>query len=136
MEEYDKEIFRISKDIPRTKDLIEMAKERLNLVIKSLPKEIHYKFLEEYYEISLQLITAIMYSDGFKTLSHVKAIEYLKNYKEFSLFDVETLEQMRKFRHGVVYYGRKEGGNFFINHEKQIKSTIIKLLKLAEAKAK
>ena len=136
MVEYDEEIFRISADIPRARDLIEMAKERLNIVIRSIPREVPYKFLEEYYETALQLITAIMYSEGFKTLSHIKAIEYMKKYNELSSFELEILDKMRKFRHGTVYYGKKESGNFFINHEKDIKTIIQKLLLLAEKNIK
>jgi hypothetical protein len=136
MEEHNEEIFRITADISRARDLVEMAKERMGIIIKSIPKEVPYKFLEEYYESALQLITAIMYSDGFKTLSHIKVIEYLKKYKEISSFELEILDKMRKFRNGIIYYGKKESGNFFINHERDIKVIINKLLAIAERKVK
>lgn len=130
MEKYD-EIFRISKDTARAKDLIEMAEERLNKVIKSIPESIAYKILEEYYEIAVQLMTSVMYSKGYKTLSHIALIKFLSghglNYNE-----IKILDDMRKFRHGIVYYGRKEGGNFYINHKEEIKEIIEKLVNLAD----
>ncbi len=136
MEESNEAIFSISKDLNHAKNLFKMAQERLSLVIASIPKEVPYKFLEEYYETALQLITAIMYSDGFKTLSHVKAIEYMNRYKEISSREIGILDKMRRFRHGTVYYGMKESGNFFINHEEDIKNIINMLIDIARKKLK
>ena len=116
----------------RAKDLIEMAKERLKIIIPATPKETMYKFLEEYYETAVQLITALMYSEGLKTLNHIGLIQYLKKYNEFSKQEIFILDQMRKFRHGTIYYGRKESGDFFINNEEAIKRIINKLLKISE----
>ena len=72
------EIFKISKDVRRAKDLLEMSKERMEEILPVLPKEKSYKIIEEYYEIIVQSITAIMYSDDYKTLIHTALIEYLK----------------------------------------------------------
>ena len=136
MEKYDGDIFKISKDEERAKDLLDMAKERMDVVIKSIPESIPYKLLEEYYEVAVQLITALMYFEGYKTLSHVYLIEYLKKYNEFNNHELEMLDHMRKARHGTVYYGRKEGGNFFLNHENEIKILVNKLNDLVESKLK
>lgn len=102
----DEDIFKISKDIERAKDLFQIAKERLD-IIKILPRDKPYKILEEYYEIVLELITAIMYADGYKTLSHVSAIGYISRCKILSENQVSIAETMRKLRHGIVYYGKK-----------------------------
>ncbi len=136
MEKSDGEIFKISKDEERAKNLLDMAKERRDIIIKFIPKELTYKLLEEYYEVAVQLITSIMYAEGYKTLSHIGLISYLKEYREFSNHELETLDNMRKFRHGAVYYGSKVGGNFFVNHENEIKSIINKLKNLVENKLK
>jgi len=106
------DVFKISRDIERAKDLIEMAKERQEIMIKSIPSSIPYKLLEEFYEVSVQLITSIMYLEGYKTLSHVSLIKFLFEYKEFSHNEIRILDDMRKFGHGTVYYGRKEGETF------------------------
>ncbi|MEK6897617.1 MAG: hypothetical protein AABW93_03750 [Nanoarchaeota archaeon] len=130
MEKSD-EIFKISKDAARARDLIDMAKERLHKIIKLIPESIPYKILEEYYEIAVQLMTSVMYSEGYKTLSHIALIKFLSNHS-FKYNEIKTLDNMRKFRHGIVYYGRKEGGNFYINHKEEIKEIIEKLVNLAE----
>lgn len=76
------DVFKISKDKTRAQDLYSMAKERLKDIIPVIPKDKSYKIIEEYYEIFVQLITSLMYSDGYKTLSHVSLIEYLSgNYQ-------------------------------------------------------
>lgn len=116
----------------RAKSLVEMAKERLEIIIPSTPKETMYKFLEEYYETIVQLITALMYNEGLKSLDHIGLIQYLKKYNEFSREEITIIDQIRKFRHGTIYYGRKESGDFFINNKKSIKSIINKLLKLTD----
>ena len=85
------EIFKISKDKERAEDLFEMAKERLEL-LKLIPKDKAYKIIEEYYEIIKELLTAIMYIDGCKTLSHIKLIEYFSsNYKELDENQINSL---------------------------------------------
>ena len=135
MEKSD-EVFKITKDEERAKDLLDMAKERMSIIIKFIPKSVHYRLLEEYYEVAVQLITAIMYADGYKTLSHISLMQYLNRYNEFSHRELEILDNMRKFRHGAIYYGSKIGGNFFINHENEIKSLVNKLNNMVENKLK
>lgn len=130
------DIFKISKDIERAGDLFEMARESLNITIKVIPKSLSYKLLVEYYEIFVQLATSLMYLEGYKTLSHISLIKFLFKYNEFSRDQIRILDDMRKFRHGTVYYGRKESGNFYINHEKEIKEIINKLLNLVGKKLK
>src|SRR3989338_4724525 len=136
MEKYDSEIFKISKDEERAKDLLDMAKERIEFAIKYIPKDMPYRLLEEYYEVAVQLMTSIMYTDGYKTLNHINLIEYLKSYNEFSTNELGLLDNMRKSRHGTIYYGRKDGGNFFLNHENEIKILVNKLNDLVESKLK
>lgn len=128
-------IFKISADRRRAKELIEMAEERLNVVVKTIPESVPYKFLEEYYEIVVQLITSIMYSEGYKTLSHVSLIKFISEYG-FSSEETRMLDKMRKYRHGTVYYGDKNGGNFYINHEEKIKRIVDRLLELSKQKSK
>jgi len=128
------EIFKISKDKERAEDLFEMAKERLEL-LKLIPKDKAYKIIEEYYEIIKELLTAIMYIDGCKTLSHIKLIEYFSsNYKELDENQIKLIDTSRKFRIGIVYYGRKISQEFLINNEDEIKNIISILMKLVRGK--
>lgn len=117
--------FKISKSPVMAKSLLEMAKERLGDIDKNSKT---YKIVEEYYEIIKELITALMYSDGFKTLSHKSLIYYLENsYKEFNKAEITLVDELRKLRNNIVYYGQKIEKDFLINKEKEIISIIKKL---------
>ncbi|MBL7148229.1 MAG: hypothetical protein ISS82_05370 [Nanoarchaeota archaeon] len=101
------EIFKITKDKERAKALFDMAKERLE-IINILPKDKPYKIIEEYYEIIKELLTALMYVDGYKTLSHLKLIEYFsKHYEDLDNSQIKIIDTLRKFRNEIVYYGKK-----------------------------
>ena len=129
------EIFRISRDKTRAKDLVEMANERMTDIITIIPKDKAYKILEEYYEVLVQLMTAIMYADGYKTISHISLIKYIeKNNKELSKPEIFLIDQIRKFRHGTVYYGKKISDGFLINNKELLTSIISKLFKIAKNK--
>lgn len=131
------EIFRISKDFDRAGDLLNISRERMVDIIKVLPRDKPYKILEEYYEIILGLITALMYAEGYKTLSHVSAIGYLsKNYNMFSENQIMIIDTIRKLRHGIVYYGRKIKEEYLINNEEEIKKIISLLNKCVKDKLK
>jgi hypothetical protein len=125
----DKEIFKIERDPIRAKDLLNLAEERINEIIPLIPKEKLFKIIEEYYEAIVQLMTAVMYEDGYKTLGHIPLIKYIsENYKEVSSEDINVIDTLRKIRHGTLYYGKKAGNEFFINHQESI-DKIIKQLK-------
>jgi len=123
-------IFRITKDIVRARDLFQMANERYTEIIKILPRDKPYKIPEEYYEILVQLITGLMYSDGLKTLSHLSLINYLKEYPSINKAEIQLIDSLRKFRHETVYYGKKIGGEFLVNNEEEIKRVVDKLINL------
>jgi hypothetical protein len=130
------DIFKISRNKERAKDLFEMANERLEL-LKLIPKDKAYKIIEEYYEIIKELLTAIMYLDGYKTLSHIKLIEYFSShYKQLEHKDIQLINTLRKFRIGIVYYGRKISIDFLVNNEEDIRRIIKTLLKTVENKIK
>ena len=129
------DIFKVSKDKIRARDLYLMAKERLEEIIPTIPEDKFYKIVEEYYEIIVQLVTSLMYIDGYKTLSHISLIEYLsKNYPEFERKEINLIDSLRKMRHGTIYYGKKAEKEFLINHEETIKEVIIKLINLVKKK--
>jgi len=122
------EIFRISKNEIRVKSLVDMAKERL-IDIKNEFKT--YKIIEQYYEIIKELITALMYSRGFKTLSHKSLIVYLENnFNEFDKSEIILIDELRKLRNDILYYGKKIEKEFLINNKKDILRIIDKLFEV------
>jgi hypothetical protein len=124
------EIFKISKNPLRAKSLIVMAKERLeDINNESKP----YKIIEQYYEVIKELITALMYSEGFKTLSHKMLVFYLeKNYSIFYKSEIMLIDELRILRNSILYYGEKVEKEFLLNHKSSIDSIIDKLFNVAE----
>src|SRR3989344_1612518 len=124
-----KDIFKISNNIPRADSLIEMAKERFADISKETKP---YKIIEEYYEIIKEIITSIMYRDGYKTLSHTALIIYLEinykeiNYKEINKQEIFIINELRKLRNNILYYGQRVSKEYLINHESEIRKIIQK----------
>ncbi|MCF7910784.1 hypothetical protein K9L16_03865 [Candidatus Pacearchaeota archaeon] len=129
------EIFKISRDVEKARSLIEMAEERLK-DINILPRKSTYRYVEEYYEIIKELLTAIMYLDGLKTLSHVVLVDYLKKLKILNQTQFRLVHNLRKFRNDIIYYGKKISGDFLLNNETEIKKIIRLLLKFSKDKLK
>ena len=129
----DEEIFRMSKSAARAKSLKYMAEDRL-ADIKHENKP--YKIVEQYYEVIKELITAIMYADGYKTLSHKSLILYLeKNYAaNFGKDEFTLMDDTRKLRNDILYYGKQVDQSFLINHEGKLKIIIFKLINLVNKK--
>ncbi|MBS3080022.1 hypothetical protein J4221_00995 [Candidatus Pacearchaeota archaeon] len=124
----DEEIFRVSKNENRASSLVEMAKERYS-DLKDEDKP--YKIVEEYYEIIKELITALMYLNGYKTLSHKTLVSYLeKNYKDFDKSEIILIDELRKLRNNIVYYGQKVEKEFITNNKKELDKIIEKLFKI------
>lgn len=129
-------IFKITRDKERANDLFVMAQERLE-IIKILPKDKSYKIIEEYYEIMKELITALMYLDGYKTLSHKKLIEYFEEKnKNFDKAEIQLIDTLKKFRNEIVYYGKQISDAFLKNNEKEITLIIKKLINLTKIRLK
>lgn len=128
------DVFSISPDSERAESLLEMALDRLEL-LRLIPKDRVYKIVEEYYEILKELLTAVMYIDGFKTLSHVKLIEYFASrYDILEEGEISLIDQLRKHRNGIVYYGRKLSGDFLENNEDSVKGVVDKLVSFVRKK--
>jgi len=128
------EIFRITKDKVRARNIYETAIERYGLV-RIIPKDKTFKFVEEYYECIKELLTSIMYLDGFKTLSHIKLIEYFShNYKVLNQSEIRLIDELRRIRHGIMYYGEKVKEDFVTNHEQKINEVLKNLFALTNDK--
>jgi len=127
------EIIRITKDLLRARELQTMALERMNGIIPILPKDKNYKIIEEYYEVLVQIMTGIMYAEGYKTLSHISLIEYLsRRSRELTDNQIKLIDTLRRFRHGTVYYAKKIGEEFLMNHEEEICNVIALLDNILE----
>lgn len=110
-----------------------MAQERFIDIKKEIKT---YKIIEQYYEITKEVATSLMYLDGFKTLGHKLLIEYLKKdyNKFFNREEFMLIDELRFLRNNIMYYGKKIDCIFLKNKEHQIKKIIDKLIKINKKK--
>ena len=137
------ELIKITPDRERAKSLLDTVIVRLDairLLQKSDSRKFSSKIVEEYYECVLELITAIMSVDGFKTRSdaagsHIAAIEYLhENYKELDDGEIALIDDLRKKRAGITYYGRHVKEDYIELNRREIEGIIEKLRLIARKK--
>lgn len=123
-------IIKIQPDIERAKSILNLLKEREDITKTLNHQNFPATILENYYEIIKELITALMYIKGLKTTGeggHIETIDFLKNYKEFSEYELNILQELRTKRHGSQYYGKIPPPEFLAQNETAFKETIIKL---------
>ncbi|MBW2988475.1 hypothetical protein KY318_03105, partial [Candidatus Woesearchaeota archaeon] len=118
------DVFKISKDEARARALVCLARDRFEFV-KSMSHKRAYKIVEECYEIIKELLTALMYLDGFKTLSHLALLEYFSNnYNVLDKKQLKLIDKLRKFRNSIVYYGEQVKQEFLVNYMEEIEGII------------
>lgn len=136
------DVIKTTPDRERAKSLVEMASVRLDSISvmeQADPKKFTSKVVEEYYETILELITAIMCLDGYKTRSdaagaHIASISYMRNYRELKGHEMGLLDDLRKKRIGIKYYGRHVDNDYLQRNEKDIKNLIGKLKSIIKQK--
>ncbi|MFH1053321.1 MAG: hypothetical protein V1740_02780 [Candidatus Woesearchaeota archaeon] len=123
------ELIRIEKDKERAKSLLELAMLRYNKIPDFDKKRESSLAAESFYEVCKELITSILFIDGYKTLSHKDLIEYLrKNYiNYFSEHELHLLDDLRKRRNKIVYYGTKVDMNYIERNQDAFEKIIAKL---------
>ena len=65
--------------------------------------------IKESYDATMSIVRAKMFSSGFNSSgagAHEAEVAYLRKL-EFSESDVQFLNQLRYFRNGIMYYGKK-----------------------------
>ena len=132
------EIIKIQPDKERARSLVKQAKIRYEKINTFNEEQDSFLIVEGYYEVAKELITAILFIDGYKTLSHKDLLEYLetkfRNY--FSRLDFELLNQLRVLRNKIVYYGEQIEPAYIKRNNKHVLDIISKLLEICERKLK
>jgi len=126
---------KVTKDIEKVKSILDMVE----LIERRIRKEDRNKFLplilSDYYEAIKELTTAVLLCDGFKTLSHINLIEYLKkNCKEFNENDILIMNRLRVLRNKISYEGFKIPLNYLLDNETSFLQIIKKLKSLINNK--
>ena len=112
-------ITRISKNKSRAKALFEES-ERKNKTLKLIIEKIGLTndnandIVEHGYDIIMNVLRAKLYLDGFKASgegAHEAEVSYLKELG-FSDTDTDFLNNLRYYRNGIKYYGKRFEQNY------------------------
>ena len=117
-------------DMPRARSLIEEAEKRnkfLNEILNKigLSDENANYFIENSYDILIELIRAKLLIDGFSSSgkgAHEAEVSYMRKL-DFNESDVGFMNDLRYFRNGILYYGKnfdKEYGKRVLDFLKKI----------------
>lgn len=136
-------ITKITPDKERADSMFKMAKSTENVLIKIMNKlgleEDQSMIVREYYEIIRELITAILFFDGFKTKgenAHKETIDYLSKYKEFSEDEIFSLQDLRIKRNNNSYEGKPIKSPYLENKKQKLDLIIRKLKNILEKRLK
>lgn len=129
---------KIQPDKERARSLVKLARLRYKKIKTFDIEKESSLIVEGLYEVAKELITAILFVDGYKTLSHKDLIEYLRlNFKsDFSDLDANLLDQLRKLRNSIVYYGVFIEPSYVKRNSGYIQRIISKLFEVCEKKLK
>lgn len=131
------DLIKITSDKEKAKSIINMTnliEERIKIQDKDKMSAL---IITDYYEIIKELITAVLLIDGYKTLSHIELLGYIKNnYKEFSEGDISILNSLRILRNRVAYEGFFIDVSYLERNENSFKEIIKKLKNLVNLKLK
>jgi len=122
----------------RAKDLIEESERKYNSLKQLLDKigldnENANDVIEYCYDVLIGLIRAKLYLEGFKASgegAHEAEVSYLSKLN-FSENEVRFIDDLRYFRNGVKYYGRrfdKEYAEKVLKFLKEIRPRLLKSL--------
>ena len=120
----DFEYFISKGDVKRqTKDerlanlLIKESFNRLEFVKSLKLNEKNAKYIvENIYDALRDLIEAKLALNGFKSYSHEATILFLKKFPEFKESEIRFMDDLRKTRNGIKYYGK----NIELNEAKNV----------------
>lgn len=138
-EEYvnSKIITKKSPDLLRAKSLIDEAKQRKIYVDSVLNKiGVHNEnanyVIESCYDIIMEVIRSKLMINGYFSMgeaAHEAEISYLRNLK-FREEDIRFLNDLRFFRNGILYYGKKFDKDYAEKVVKFMNENYDKLLRL------
>ena len=124
-------------DLSRANSLIEEAEKRFNFLKEMLTKikvndENANYYVENSYDIILELIRAKLLIDGFKTTgisAHEAEVSYLRNLG-FTETETRFVNELRYFRNRIIYYGKSLDAEYARSVLTFLDQTYLKLKKL------
>jgi hypothetical protein len=121
---------KIEKDKERARSLYRLALLRYSKIEDFDPEDESSLIIEAYYEVIKELMTALLFCYGYKTLSHKELMDYFKD-KPLTGSEFEIVDDLRKRRNRLVYYGAfqppfyvRKNGELFEGVIDKLKSTL------------
>ena len=124
-------------DLSRANSLIEEAEKRFKFLKEMLTKikvndENANYYVENSYDIILELIRAKLLIDGFKTTgisAHEAEVSYLRNLG-FTETETRFVNELRYFRNRIIYYGKSLDAEYARSVLTFLDQTYLKLKKV------
>ncbi len=129
-------MMRIGPDKERARSLVKLAMLRYGKIKTYNVEKEAALVAEGYYEIIKELITAILFIDGYKTTSHKDLVEYIgtRYQKEVPESEIQLIDHLRKLRNGIVYYGESIEPSYIRRNEQYAHKIIDALFALCGQK--
>lgn len=128
----EKDVKKKGKDEARARSLSEEAEKRKKFVERiSLSDEDANYIIENIYDVIRQLIEAKLSLEGYKSYSHEATVSYLKKL-DFSDNQIRFLDELRKIRNGIKYYGNKSDKEYTKKALDFMKEVYIELKNIVE----
>ena len=121
------------KNIILAKALIKSSEKAMNFV-KTLKvnDETSEHIISDSYDIMRELIEAKLAAEGYKSYSHEATILFLKKFPQFKESEIDFLDNIRKIRNSIKYYGKESNETEAKKVLSFLNSILPKLKKLIE----
>jgi len=127
------DLIKIQPDKERAKSLLKLAMLRHRKIAQFDAEKESSLIAESYYEIAKELITALLFLEGYKTLSHKDLIEHASKRKDFTEHEINVLDTLRVRRNKIVYYGIFVDASYIERNRKDFERIIEKLRQIVES---
>ncbi|MBI2449723.1 hypothetical protein HYV49_05500 [Candidatus Pacearchaeota archaeon] len=113
--------------------LVKSSEKGLRFVRKlEINEENSEHIVADIYDITRELIEAKLALDGYKSYSHEATILFLKKFKQFNESEINFMDNLRKTRNSIKYYGKEASPEDAEKTLKFMNSILPKLNKLIE----
>lgn len=127
----DENLLKITPDKEKSRSLLKMAEERLEMLSTLDFERFPSLVLEGYYEVIKELAAAILSADGYKTRgegAHKTLVGYLgKHYPQLTEYEISMIDDLRVLRNKIAYDGFFVDADYLVRKKDALLGIISKL---------
>lgn len=128
-------IIKIEKDEERARALTKMAALRYEYWSNTrFDKKFASIAVDGYYEVVKELLTALLYLNGYKSDNHECLIAYLKEFYPDLAYEVGIIHQLKNIRNDIDYRGFFVSSDYLERNKLEFKHIIEKLQEIITKK--